>query len=104
MLAFQPVVCAATGIVDYFECLLRMRDEGGSVVPAGEFISVIEGLGLICRIDRYVLESTLEVRARATDVRLGFYISCVTARDRHWLRMLYALLVNHPDSTHGIVS
>ena len=69
MLAFQPVVSAATGIVDYFECLLRMRDEKGSVVPAGEFISVIEELGLIGRIDRYVLESTLEELATDPDVR-----------------------------------
>jgi EAL domain-containing protein (putative c-di-GMP-specific phosphodiesterase class I) len=57
MFAFQPVVCAATGIVDYFECLLRMRDEKGSIIPAGEFITVIEELGLIGRIDRYVLEA-----------------------------------------------
>jgi EAL domain-containing protein (putative c-di-GMP-specific phosphodiesterase class I) len=29
-----------------------MRDEKGNVVPAGEFISVVEELGLIGRIDR----------------------------------------------------
>jgi EAL domain-containing protein (putative c-di-GMP-specific phosphodiesterase class I) len=51
--AFQPVVCAATGTVDYFECLLRMRDAEGGVVSGGEFITIIEELGWIGLIDRY---------------------------------------------------
>jgi predicted signal transduction protein with EAL and GGDEF domain len=34
LFAFQPVVCAATGETDYFECLLRMRDVGGASSPA----------------------------------------------------------------------
>jgi len=39
--AFQPVVCAATAMVDYFECLLRMREPEGSIVAGGEFITII---------------------------------------------------------------
>ncbi len=42
LFAFQPVVCAATGKVDYFECLLRMRDEEGDIVSGGEFITIVE--------------------------------------------------------------
>jgi hypothetical protein len=103
MLAFQPVVCAATGIVDYFECLLRMRDEKGSVVPAGEFISVIEELGLIGRIDRYVLGSTLEELATDPDVRLGFNISGLTACDRPWLRLLISQLRHRPELARRLV-
>jgi EAL domain-containing protein (putative c-di-GMP-specific phosphodiesterase class I) len=59
LFAFQPVVCAATGEVDYFECLLRMRDEEGEIVSGGEFITTIEQLGLIGLIDRFVLERTV---------------------------------------------
>ena len=33
LFAFQPVICAATGKVDYFECLLRMRNEEGRHCP-----------------------------------------------------------------------
>ena len=88
MFAFQPVVCATTGTVEYFECLLRIRDDHGSVIPAGEFIAVIEELGLIGRIDRYVLGSTIEELATDPDVRLGFNISGLTACDRPWLRLL----------------
>ena len=39
LFAYQPVVFAATGIVDYFECLLRIRDEAGNVLPGAEFIT-----------------------------------------------------------------
>ena len=68
MFAFQPVVCAATGMVDYFECLLRIRDEKGTVVTAGEFITVSEELGLIGHIDRYALERTVQELATDPDV------------------------------------
>src|ERR1700751_429698 len=52
--AFQPVVCATTGETDYFECLLRMRDEAGDIVASADFITNIERLGLIGLIDRFV--------------------------------------------------
>ena len=92
LLAFQPVVCAATGRVDYFECLLRMRDEGGELVSGGEFITLVEELGWIGLIDRYVLEKTVHELAADPEVRLGFNISGITAGDHRWLRSLTALL------------
>ena len=58
--AYQPVVCAATGMVDYFECLLRIRDEAGSILPGAEFITAVEDFGLIGLIDRFVLERALQ--------------------------------------------
>lgn len=39
LFAFQPVVCAMSGEIDYFECLLRMRDDDGGLIPCGEFIA-----------------------------------------------------------------
>ena len=88
LFAFQPVVCAATGKVDYFECLLRMRDEEGGIVSGGEFITIVEELGWIGLIDRYVLEKTVQALAVDPEVRLGFNISGMTAGDRPWLRSL----------------
>jgi predicted signal transduction protein with EAL and GGDEF domain len=64
LFAFQPVVCAATGETDYFECLLRMRDVGGGIIDGGEFITPIEQLGLIGFIDDYVLQLTVRELAR----------------------------------------
>jgi len=59
LFAYQPVVCATTGTVDYFECLLRMRDEAGNIFPGAEFITAIEHSGLIGLIDRFVLEKAV---------------------------------------------
>jgi EAL domain-containing protein (putative c-di-GMP-specific phosphodiesterase class I) len=101
--AFQPVVCAATGTVDYFECLLRMRDEEGGVVSGGEFITIIEELGWIGLIDRYVLKKTVQDLAADPQVRLGLNISGMTAGDRPWLRLLISLLRHRRDIARRLV-
>ena len=101
--AFQPVVCAATGTVDYFECLLRMRDEEGGVVSGGEFITIIEELGWIGLIDRYVLKKTVRDLAADPEVRLGLNISGMTACDRPWLRSLISLLRHRRDIARRLV-
>ena len=59
LFAFQPVVCATSGRIDYFECLLRMREHDNRLVTCGEFIAAIEQVGLIGLIDRYVLGARL---------------------------------------------
>lgn len=101
--AFQPVVCALSGTVDYFECLLRMRDEKDGLVTCGEFIGVIEQLGLIGLIDRYVLDRAFGELATHPEVRLGFNVSGLTAGDRPWLRSLMSLLRRQPALAHRLV-
>ena len=103
MFAFQPVVSAATGEVDHYECLLRMRAPDGRIVSAGEFVPVIEQLGFIRLIDHYVLEKTLEELARHPEVKLGFNISGLTAADRPWLRALISQVRNRPDIASRII-
>ena len=103
LLAFQPVICAATGEVDYFECLLRMRDEKGKLVAAREFITTIEEMGLIGIVDRYVLQKTVEELVAYPQIRLGFNVSGLTACDRPWLRYFISLLRNRPDLAHRLV-
>ncbi len=90
--AYQPVVDHATGVVDYYECLLRMIDEDGRVVTAGEFVAEIEQLGFIRLIDRFVLEKAIDEVAAHPGICLGFNISGLTATDRAWLRGACAIL------------
>jgi diguanylate cyclase (GGDEF)-like protein len=103
MFAFQPVVCAMTGEVDYYECLLRMRAEDGRVVTAGEFVPIIEQLGFVRLVDRYVLEKAVDELAAHPRVQLGFNISGLTAADRPWLRALISLLRHKPDIARRLV-
>jgi len=101
--AFQPVVCAATGKVDYFECLLRMRDEAGRIAAGCEFITIIEEVGLIGLIDGYVLQKAVDELAIDPHVRLGFNVSGLTTADRSWLRSSISLLRNRPELARRLV-
>jgi EAL domain-containing protein (putative c-di-GMP-specific phosphodiesterase class I) len=103
VLAFQPVVCATTGRVDYFECLLRMCDEEGRITSGGEFITIVEGLGWIGLIDRYVLKKVVRELGADPEVKLGFNISGMTAGDRLWLRSVTPLLRRRPDIARRLV-
>ena len=101
--AFQPVVYAETGKISYFECLLRMRDEAGNIVPSAEFITTIEDLGLIGDIDRFALERAIQELGTHPGVTLGFNVSGLTACDRPWLRSLIARLRHRPDFARRVV-
>jgi diguanylate cyclase (GGDEF)-like protein len=90
--AYQPVVDANTRVVDYYECLLRMIDDDGRIVPASEFVAAIEKLGYIRLIDRWVLERAVAETAAHPGICLGFNISGFTATDRAWLRGASAIL------------
>jgi len=103
MFAFQPVVSAETGEVDYYECLLRMRGRDGRVIAAGEFVPVLEQLGFIRLIDRYVLDKAFSELSAHPEVRLGFNISGLTAADRPWLRALTSQLRNRPEIAGRVV-
>ncbi len=101
--AFQPVVAADTGVVDYYECLLRMIDEDGNNVAAGDFMPIIEQLGFIRTIDRYVLERAVAEVAANPGIRLGFNISGLTATDYAWLRAITTLLRGKPELARRLV-
>jgi EAL domain-containing protein (putative c-di-GMP-specific phosphodiesterase class I) len=103
LFAFQPVVCATSGETDYFECLLRMRDYDGRLIPCGDFIAAAEETGLISLIDRYVLDRVSRELAAHPSVRLGFNVSARTAGDRPWLRSLITLLRHRPGCAARLV-
>ena len=101
--AYQPVVNSDTGVVDYYECLLRMVAEDGSIVTAGEFVPIIEQLGFIRILDRYVLEKAVSEVAAHPGICLGFNISGLTATDNAWLRAVTAILRGKPEIARRIV-
>ena len=101
--AFQPVVSAATGEVDYYECLLRLRDANGGMLAAGEFVQEIERFGYIRIIDSYILDKVLVEAMRHPTITFGFNISALTTVDRNWLRALTARLRGKPNLARRLV-
>jgi diguanylate cyclase (GGDEF)-like protein len=101
--AYQPVVDSRTGKVDYYECLLRMVAEDGRIIAAGEFMPIIEQLGFIRTIDRYVLERAVREVAAHPGICLGFNISGLTATDYAWLRAITSMLKGKPEIARRLV-
>jgi len=102
--AYQPVVDSKNPeIVNYYECLLRMVSEDGSIIGAGEFVPIIEQLGFIRLIDRYVLERAVAEVAAHPGFCLGFNISGLTATDYAWLRMVTTILRDKPEAARRLV-
>ena len=58
---------------EYFELLLRMEDENGTVVSAGDFLPAAERLGLSEKIDRWMVENALGWLARRPGHRKCLY-------------------------------
>jgi diguanylate cyclase (GGDEF)-like protein len=95
--AYQPVVEVATGKPAYYECLVRMLDENGAIVPAAEFVPVVEQMGMIRLLDRRALEMAVDDLTRFPDVKLAINVSGLTAIDESWLRAFRALLSHRPE-------
>lgn len=101
--AYQPVVAATSRDVVYYECLLRMRRDGGELVPAASFIPVVEQLGLIRSVDRQALELAVADLHRSTAVVLAVNVSSITAFDRMWLRLLTSLVGGRPELAERLI-
>jgi EAL domain-containing protein (putative c-di-GMP-specific phosphodiesterase class I) len=94
---YQPIVDSKTRTVVKYECLIRMKDDAGEILPAGAFIPVVEQLGMTRLMDRYVLDLTIEELRRDPEAVLSLNISGLTATDRAWLRALVSEIRSTPD-------
>jgi diguanylate cyclase (GGDEF)-like protein len=101
--AFQPVVRAQDQETAFYECLVRMRDETGDLVPAAAFVPAIEQLGLVRLVDRHVLDLALNELAQDSGVKLAINISGLTVTDRSWLRSLIAVLKSKPELADRLI-
>lgn len=97
VLAYQPVVDAKSRTTSYYETLIRMIDEEGKIVSAGQFIPVVEKLGMIRPLDLRALELAVEDLRVAPDVRLAVNVSSLTVTDPAWLRTLVSLVKGRTD-------
>lgn len=90
-LVLQPIVDANTHVPKLYECLLRMHKADGSIVSAGEFISVAEQLGMARLIDRRTLELAVDLLRAHPRLRMSLNVSGLTSADKDWLVSLSEL-------------
>jgi len=96
-LAFQPIVDTNSGHLYYYECLARILDEDGRIIPAAQFISQSEKSGLVQLIDQKIQQLAIEELMNDRQLRLAINVSAITASDPLWLNTLKAQMSARPD-------
>ncbi|APZ53081.1 EAL domain-containing protein [Salipiger abyssi] len=97
LLAFQPVVQARQpDIAAYHEGLIRVLDETGRIVPAEEFICLVEETEYGRLLDCIALEKGLAELAREPGLRLAVNMSARSIAYRDWMRILEQGLATDP--------
>ncbi|MDE1178984.1 EAL domain-containing protein [Paraburkholderia sp.] len=61
---FQPLISMQTGRLTALEALIRWRQPDGRMLAPGEFLSSMEGLRLIGRLDLYMVERVANILAQ----------------------------------------
>ncbi len=96
-IAFQPVVRASgTLSISFHECLVRLQQPEGDLLPAAAFMPEIERLGLAPLVDRQVLGMTFDALARHPNARLSINVFPQTIHDRQWMTLFEKAAARHP--------
>jgi diguanylate cyclase (GGDEF)-like protein len=96
VLAYEPVVKAASRDGAFYECLVRMEKGGGQVLAAPDIVPVAERLGLIRLVDHRVLELVVAELAACPKIELSLNISPETTMDPDWWAGIESLMHAHP--------
>lgn len=91
-LALQPVIDSRTGKPAFFESLVRLRRQDGSLIQPDTFLPTAERVGLIKLLDQRMLDLTVDYLRQNPEVRLAFNVSPATAHDPEWPLRLKAAI------------
>ena len=102
-MAFEPVVDARARDAAFYECLVRMEQQGGQVLLAPDIVPVAERLGLIRLVDHRVLELVVAELTASPDVQLSLNISPDTTMDPDWWTAIESLMRAHPGAGERLI-
>ncbi|WP_299723955.1 EAL domain-containing protein [uncultured Tateyamaria sp.] len=89
LLAFQPVVVAGQGNrVGFYEGLIRVIDETGRIIPAKDFMPVVERAELGREIDVVALNMGLRTLHENPSMRLSINMSARSIGYQRWMQTL----------------
>ncbi|WP_299624838.1 EAL domain-containing protein [uncultured Tateyamaria sp.] len=89
MLAYQPVVVARDpGRVGFYEGLIRVMDETGRVIPAKDFMPVVERAELGREIDCVALNMGFRTLHENPSVRLSINMSARSIGYQRWMQVM----------------
>lgn len=103
-LAYQPVVQGGRpDCIAFHEGLLRVLDEGGRIIPAVDFIGVVETTELGRRLDCLALEIGLKTLAETPDLRLSLNLSARSIGYGRWTETLQRALAPDPTIAERLI-
>jgi len=89
LLAYQPVVHAKNPLKPaFYEGLIRIMDDTGTIIPAKDFITVVETLETGRIIDCLALELGLNTLAECPTLRLSINMSARSIGYPRWMEIL----------------
>ena len=99
VLHYQPIVSLRDRSVSHHEALVRLADRpDGTLVAPGEFLPAAERYGLVCDIDRLVIERVAALLARAprrSATRIAVNVSALSVSDERLLAFVEQRLAHH---------
>lgn len=104
MLAFQPVM--QTGHLErpaFYEGFIRVLDETGKIIPAREFMAVVETDEIGRKIDCLSLEMGLQALAKAPNLRMAINMSARSIAYPEWMRTLRRGLRDCPTAAERLI-
>jgi diguanylate cyclase (GGDEF)-like protein len=102
-LAFEPVASAHTRETAFYECLLRVRRNDGSLLGASDVVPVAERLGLVRLLDHRVLELVVEELVAAPSLQVSVNVSPTSTTDPDWWLGLGSLLRSNPGAGERLI-
>ncbi len=102
-LAFQPIIETETNQVLFYEALARLFRDDGRMMPAAEFIPIVEQQGLAPELDRHVLSLAVKELEGHKDLRLAVNISGITAALPDWPDYMRKVLEPRPDVAKRLI-
>ncbi|MEM7709200.1 MAG: EAL domain-containing protein [Pseudomonadota bacterium] len=103
LLAFQPVIGVATGLPAFQEGLIRLLDETGRVIPAGDFMAVADSQDIGRDIDCASLRCGLAALSRDPTLRLSINMSARSIGYPKWTRTLQRGLRRDPTAGERLI-
>ncbi|MEM7723235.1 MAG: EAL domain-containing protein [Pseudomonadota bacterium] len=103
VLAYQPVMRADGAGVAFYEGLIRILDETGRVIPAKDFIHVVEDQDLGRQIDCAALRIGLNALRANPSLRLAINMSARSVGYPGWMQILRRFIKQRPDVVQRLI-
>lgn len=96
---FQPIMSLRGDSQEHYDVLVRLRDKDGSDISPEEFISAIENSDMSAKLDRWVVEKSLENlaahRSRGHNTQCLIHLTPASIQDPAFLPWVNSVLRKH---------